>query len=175
MNIKQFWMTIGTAPLFAVGVVVSLMQPSKAAAQTVNITCQANNSTPTVIATVTELNNVKDFTLLNFPSQYFVQQDAMENCQNTAKTLQSLYDTNSANYLTGDKVNTQPVICVVERRGIGCNHDNARVLFTLNSTANPSQVLYEMLGSNFKQAQPPNSRTVSRIYSDIRRKTWWPW
>ncbi|MBR8836735.1 MAG: hypothetical protein DSM106950_22630 [Stigonema ocellatum SAG 48.90 = DSM 106950] len=150
-------------------------QPSTAA--TMSVTCNTNGSIPKVNATFTEQEPETEVTLLSFLPEYFSPKDAVQNCQNTAKTLQTLYNTNRANYLTNDKVSSKPVVCIVERRGIGCAHDSAQVLFTLDSTANSSQALYKMLGSDFKQAQPPDARTVSRIYSDIKPKSngrhWW--
>ncbi|MBW4630789.1 MAG: COP23 domain-containing protein [Iphinoe sp. HA4291-MV1] len=170
----QFWTTTWTTPMLVLGFVVSLTQPSTA--NTANISCNTNASIPTVIATSTEQGIGKDVTILSFLPEYFSPKDAVQNCQNTAKTLQTLYNTNRANYLTNDKVNSRSVVCVVERRGIGCDRDSTQVLFTLGSTVNSSQALYQMLGSNFKQAQPPDARTVSRIYSDLKPKShsrWW--
>ncbi|MUG94301.1 hypothetical protein F7734_18720 [Scytonema sp. UIC 10036] len=157
-----------TAPIFTLGFVASLAQPSTAT--TVNVVCKTSATVPTVIATFAEQGAEKDVTVLNFLPEYFSPKDALLNCQNAAKTLQNLYNTESANYLTNDKVNSKSVICVVERRGLGCDRDGARVLFSLNSTVNSSQALYDMLGSDFKQAQPPDARTVSKIYSDLKPK-----
>ncbi|MEC4813070.1 MAG: COP23 domain-containing protein [Scytonema sp. PMC 1069.18] len=177
MNKRQFWTTaMWTTPLFTLGVVAPLAQPSTA--PMANVACKTNASgVPTVIATFAEQETEKDFSVLNFLPEYFSPKDALENCQNTAKTLQTLYNTERANYLTNDTVNSQPVVCVVERRGIGCDRDSAQVLFTLDSTVNSSKALYDILGSDFKQAQPPDARTVSRIYSDIKPKRrsnrWW--
>jgi hypothetical protein len=172
MNKKQFCATVLTTPIFALGIVASLTQPSKA--MTMNVACNTNASTPIVIVTIAEQATTKDVTILNFLPQYFSPQDAVQNCQKTAKTLQTLYNTDQANYLTNDKLNGESVVCAVERRGIGCNHESAQVLFTLNPTANSSQALYEMLGSNLKQEQAPDARTISRIYSQIKpRKSWW--
>ncbi len=164
-----------TTPIFALSLAASLSQPSTAA--TANVACKTNASVPTVIATFSEQGTEKEVTVMSFLPEYFSPKDALQNCQNTAKTLQTLYNTERANYLTNDKVNSKSVICVVERRGIGCDRDTAQVLFTLNSTVNSSQALYEMLGSDFKQAQPPDARTVSKIYSDLKPKRsprWWP-
>ncbi len=173
MNKRLLWNTIGTTSLFCIGIVTSLIQPSTAT--TINIVCKTNASMPTVIATSSEPDSKKDVTLLSFLPQYFSSQSAIQSCQNAAKRLQALYNKDDANYLTSDKLNAQPVICAVERRGIGCNHNSAQVLFTLEPTANPTQALYEMLGQDFKQPQPPNVRTVGRIYSDINphRFHWW--
>lgn len=174
MNKRQFWTTTTwTTPMLALGFVASLTQPSTAT--TPNVTCNTNASIPTVIASLPEQGTGKDVTILSFLPEYFSPKDAVQNCQNTAKTLQTLYKTDRASYLTNDKVNSKSVVCVVERRGIGCNHDSAQVLFTLGSTVNSSQALYKILGSDFKQGQPPDARTVSRIYSDIKPKPrrWW--
>jgi len=173
MNKRQFWTAAWTTPMLALGFVASLAQASTAT--TPNITCNTNASIPTVIATVTEQGKGKDVTILSFLPEYFSAKDAVQNCQNTAKSLQTLYKTERTSYLTNDKVNAKSVVCVVERRGIGCNHESAEVLFTLGSTVNSSQALYKILGSEFKQAQPPDARTVSRIYSDIKPKSrrWW--
>lgn len=174
MNKRLSWFAIWTTPILALGVAASLPQTSKAAT-TVNISCKTNDNVPTVIASVTEQGTEKDVTILSFLPQYFSAHDAVQQCKNTAKTLQSLYITDTANYLTSDKLNAKPVVCAVERRGIGCAHESALVLFTLAPTADPSRAFYEMLGHDFKQTQLPDSRTVSRIYSDIkpRRLRWW--
>lgn len=174
MNKRQFWTTTTwTAPMLVLGFVASLTQASTAT--TPNVTCNTNGSIPTVSAIVTEQGTGKDVTILSFLPEYFSPKDAVQNCQNTAKSLQTLYKTDRTSYLTNDKVNAKSVVCVVERRGIGCAHESAQVLFTLGSTVNSSQALYKMLGSDFKQAQPPDARTVSRIYSDIKPKSrrWW--
>ncbi|MGH8001404.1 MAG: COP23 domain-containing protein [Brasilonema sp.] len=176
MNTTQFWTMAWTTPMLALGFVASLTQPSTA--NTGNITCNTNASIPTVIASPAEQGTGKNVTILSFLPEYFSPKDAVQNCQNTAKTLQNLYKTDSANYLTNDKVNSKPVVCVVERRGLSCDRENAQVLFILGSTVNSSQALYQMLGRDFKQPQPPDARTVSRIYSDIKPKSngrrWWP-
>ncbi len=173
MNKKQHWKTIGATSVFAVGIMASLTQPSTASS--INIVCKTNTSVPTVIATLAEQESAKNVPILSFLPQYFSSRSAVQNCQNTAKTLQALYSQDNANYLTADKLNAGSVVCAVERRGIGCNDATAQILFTLAPTANPSQALYEMLGRDLKQPQPPDARTVSRIYSDIkpRRVHWW--
>jgi hypothetical protein len=162
---------IWTVPMLALGAVGVLTQPSTASP--VNVACDTHIATPTVIATVSGQESSENVSILNFLPQYFSSQEALKKCQNAASTLQSLYDKGNVKYLTSDKLDDRPVVCAVERRGIGCDHYSAQVLFTLNQVANPSQVLYDMLGEDFKQSSPPNSRTVSRIYSDIR-PSWWP-
>jgi hypothetical protein len=171
MKKKSACPTLWTVPLLALGGLGVLTQPSTASSA--NVVCDTHTATPTVIATLSRQGSSEDVPILNFLPQYFSSQEALNNCQNTANTLQSLYERDNVKYLTSDKLNDKAVVCAVERRGIGCDHYSARVLFTLNQAANPSQVLYDMLGKDFKQASPPNSRTVSRIYSDIR-PSWWP-
>ena len=161
-----FWAT----PLLALGALGVLTQPSTA--NTINVTCEIHSSMPTVIATFLGQNSSKNIPILNFLPEYFSSSEALKNCQNTASSLQSLYNLGNGNYLTADELNGQPAVCVIERRGNGCDHYSAQVLFTLNKGDNPSQVLYEMLGSDFKQSSPLNSRTLGRIYSDIRPSFW---
>jgi hypothetical protein len=170
MNARKSWIPIWTAPIFAWSALAALTPPSNAT--TANIACNTNADTPTVMATISERGTAKNVSILSFLPQYFSPQAAVQKCQETANTLQALYNTGNAKYLTAEKLNGQTVVCAVERRGTGCDRYSAKVLFTLDRAANPSQALYDMLGSDFKQSQPPNSRTVSRIYSDIKPR-WW--
>src|SRR5690349_7333052 len=137
MNKWQSWLTIGMTPILALGAIAALSAPSKAS--NVQVTCNTNSSTPTVILTLVQAGTAKDYTILNFLPAYFSSVDAVQNCQNTAKSLQTSYDTGSSKYLTTDKLNNQPVVCAVERRGIGCDHYSAEVLFSFKSSENPSQ------------------------------------
>jgi hypothetical protein len=171
MNKWQSWVTMGTAPILALGAIVAVSAPSRA--NSVQVTCNTNASTPMVILSLAKDGTAKDYMMLNFLPKYFSAVNAVQNCQNTAKSLQSLYDTGSSKYLTADKLKNQPVVCAVERRGIGCNHYSAEVLFILKPVDNPSQALYEMLGRDFKQAQPSDARTLSRTYTDTK-PFWWP-
>jgi hypothetical protein len=159
--------------MLALGALAVFTQPSMA--DKVNVTCQADGSAPTIKASISEgsASKSEDISILSFLPQYFSLEDAVQNCQKTAQILQSLYSSGDANYLATDKLNAKPVVCAVGRRGIGCDHYSAEILFALDPTVNPSQALYEMLGSPFKQAQPPDIRTVSRIYTDIK-PSWWP-
>lgn len=171
MHNKQNLLTIGLTPLVTLFTLVTFSAPSKAATPT--ITCDINNNQPQVNAAFTQDGEVKNVTILSFVNKYFSGDDAVEKCQSAASELQAIYSEGNAKYLTADKLDTQPVVCAVERRGIGCSHHNAKVLFTLNEGHNPNQVLYDMLGSDFKQSLPPDARTVSRIYSDIKPRPWW--
>jgi hypothetical protein len=171
MNKWQSWVTMGTASILAMGAIVAVSAPSRA--NSVQITCNTSANTPKVILSLAKDGTAKDYMMLNFLPKYFSDVNAVQNCQNTAKSLQTVYDTGSSKYLTADKLNDQAVVCAVERRGIGCNHYSAKVLFILKPVDNPSQALYEMLGSDFKQAQPSDARTLSRTYTDTK-PSWWP-
>jgi Circadian oscillating protein COP23 len=171
MNKWQSWLTIGMTPILALGAVATISSPSKAS--NVQVSCKTNASMPTVVLTLAQGGTAKDYPILNFLPAYFSAADAVQKCQNTAKSLQPIYETGSFKYLTTDKLNNQPVVCVVERRGTGCDHYSAEVLFSFKPSENPSQVLYEMLGRDFKQAQRPDARTISRTYTDTK-PSWWP-
>lgn len=171
MNKLPSWLNIGTVPILALGVVAAFSAPSKAS--NVQVSCRDNASTPTVIVTLNKEGTSKNYSILNFLPKYFSNAEAVQNCQNAAKTLQTIYDSGSSMYLTSDKLNEQSVVCAVERRGIGCNHHSAQILFSFQPTNNPSQVLYEILGNDFKQARRSDMRTVSRTYAET--KPWfWP-
>ena len=161
-----FW----TTSLLTLGTLIVLTQPSTA--NSIKVTCETESSTPMVRASFLESNSSKNITVLNFLPQYFSYSEAVENCHDTASYLQSLYDTGSGNYLTTEDINGKPAICAVKRRGTGCDHYSSRVLFTFNTKDNPSQALYNMLGSDLKQISPLNSRTLGRIYADIQPSFW---
>jgi Circadian oscillating protein COP23 len=173
MNAKKFWLSLWTIPILVGNAVAASINP--ATATPANITCKTDNNTPRAIATFSEQGTSKEIAILSFPAQYFSSQSAIEHCQKTAATLQALYSKKSgAKYLTAQKLNARTVVCAVERRGMGCDRDSATVLFAIDTEADPSQALYDMLGDEFKQAHPPSPRTVSRIYSNIQ-PSWWPW
>lgn len=168
----QLFAVILTAPALTLGTTAAFTQPSPATP--VNVVCNENASPPAIMAIISDQGSSQAVTMLSFLPQYFSPQAAVENCQTTANRLQTLYSTNQANYLASDTLNQQPVICAVERRGSRCNSYSAQVLFPLEQMAEPSQALYDMLGSNFKQSQLPDLRTVSRIYTDIKpKRRWW--
>ncbi|BAY13976.1 COP23 domain-containing protein [Calothrix sp. NIES-2098] len=171
MNKWQSWATRGTVPILVLGTIAALSQPSTAS--NVQVTCKTNASTPTVIVTLNREGKTQEHAILKFLPKYFSAADALQNCQNTAGSLQAVYDTGNYKYLTTDKLNDRPVVCAVERRGIGCNHYSAQVLFSFKPIENPSQAFYEMLGKDFKQAQRPDVRTISRTYTDTK-PFWWP-
>lgn len=137
-----------------------------------SISCQTDGKIPAIVAIATESDRSQAMNLLSFLPQYFSSESAVQNCQTAAATLQSLYDREEANYLASDTIDGKPTICAVERRGMSCDSQGAQLLFTLAPTVDPSQALYDMLGSQFKGTQRPDSRTVSRIYTDIKPRRW---
>lgn len=152
------------------------------ATSAVQVSCDANSaSIPTVTATLSKSQNsasesesVSQKTdILVFLPKYFAPAEAAFSCQKTASSLQEYYSKGEMNYLASDTIDGKPVVCAVERRGISCGGYNSEVLFSLKQTVDPNQLLYDMLGENFKDSQMPSSRTVSRIYTDLR-PTWWP-
>lgn len=162
-------LTISAIPLLATTVFVS---PSSA--NSLDIACKTDESNPTIVASVREEGTAKEATILQFLPQYFSPEDAVSNCQNTANKLQELYQTNSVNYLASDTLNDgQSVVCAVERRGNSCVSYSSEILFTLAKGTDPSSALYDMLDNTIKQSHPrPDSRTVSRIYTDITPSFW---
>lgn len=169
----QFLATMVTAPALAIGATISFAQSGTAA--TTNIACNLNTSTPVVTVAVSDREQSQEVIMLSFVSQYFSPQVAQENCQTTATTLQALFENGKMNYLASDTVGGQPTVCAVQRRGVGCNSNSATVLFALDRDIDPTQALYDMLGDRFKQSKRPDSRTISRIYTDIKPRNWWPW
>lgn len=151
-----------------------LAQPSTATPSTeVNITCTTQDQVPTVVAT----NPTEDaqISILHFVPEYFTPEAALENCQNTAEKLQALYQSDNASYLVSDRLDSGSVVCAVERRGIGCDNYSAEVLFTL-AHDDGNRVMYDLLGEDFKPSEPPVTRTMGRIYTDLGHEgqnTWW--
>lgn len=157
--------------LMVLGIGATLAQSSNAA--TANISCQTDGKIPAIVAVATESGRSQEVNLLSFLPQYFPGESAVQNCQAVATTLQTLYDRQAANYLASDTINGNPTICAVERRGMSCDSQGAKLLVTLAPTVDPSQALYDMLGEGFKGTQRPDSRTVSRIYTDIKPRRQW--
>ena len=140
---------------------VSFVQKSQAIS-TVQVTCDQDATVPTVIATLSNQKASQITPILSFLPEYFSAPEALKNCQNTATKLNIFYNE--------DK---RPVVCAVERRGLGCDSYNSQLLFSLSEPVNPAELLFNMLGDNFKGSELPSSRTVSRIYTDLR-PGWWP-
>ena len=145
----------------------------------VEVTCNTQTSVPTVTATLSNQSsieseqNFQSTTILSFLPQYFSSESALTNCQKTAASLQDYYNRDKMNYLASDTIDGKPVVCAVERRGIKCDGYSSEILFSLEHSVNPTTLLYDILGKDFKGSQVPSSRTVSRIYTDLR-PIWWP-
>jgi Circadian oscillating protein COP23 len=139
----------------------------------VSVTCEQRSSVPTVVATLVNKSVSQKMPILSFLPEYFATTQALAQCQSTADQLHSFYNQNRMNYLASDTIEGKPVVCAVERRGLGCDSYNSDVLFSLNQPVPPSELLYNMLGNDFKGSNIPSSRTVSRIYTDLR-PLWWP-
>lgn len=169
-----------TLPLMAFAAIGYIDSPVKAA-NAVTVACNNNNAVPTVTATLAASDRSVDepyqtsqtTEILTFLPEYFAPEIASAECQKTAKLLQGYYSQNQMNYLASDTIDGKPVVCAVVRRGVSCDSYQSETLFSLNHTVNPTQLLYDMLGDDFKDSQVPASRTVSRIYTDLR-PSWWP-
>lgn len=165
-------MSMALAPLIALLSLMTFPEKSNAAG-TIQVTCDQQTTVPTVIATLSNQSASQVTPILSFLPEYFSTTEAVKSCENTASKLNFFYNENRMNYLASDTVNEKPVVCAVERRGLGCDSYNSDILFSLNQPVSPAELLFNMLGSNFKGSQLPSSRTVSRIYTDLR-PNWWP-
>ncbi|MEL6494492.1 MAG: COP23 domain-containing protein [Cyanobacteria bacterium J06623_7] len=152
---------------------VATLVPLTAGATSVEVTCEMQESVPTVIATFSARDVSQTTPILSFYSQYFDEGQGSQHCHSTASKLDTFYRQNRMNYLASDAVDGKPTVCAVERRGLSCDSHNSDVLFSVEQTTSPSELLYNMLGKDFKGSQLPSSRTVSRIYTDLR-PLWWP-
>ena len=168
---SQAWTAILAIPAVVFVAIVGLAQKSKATPPT--ITCNTKTDTPNVVASFTTGDKSMESVMLRFLPEYFSSQTAVKNCQTTADTLQILYGADEMKYLASDTLKEYPVVCAVARRGIGCDNYNAQLLFVVERQVNPSQVLYDMLGEDFKESELPVPRTVSRIYTNLK-PDWWP-
>ena len=172
MDNSSYLATLVTVPTIALVTVGSFSTPGKAS-EAVDVTCVQQASVPTVIATFSNQKHSQVTPILSFLPQYFSADDGSRHCQKTAQALQVFYTQNRMNYLASDTIDEKPVICAVERRGLNCNSYGSEILFSLAKPVSPTELLYNMLDRNFKGSQPPSSRTVSRIYTDLR-PSWWP-
>jgi hypothetical protein len=166
MAIKKLFFTIASIPSIMLGTLAALCQPTLA--KQVSVVCDYSGVTPKIVATA-ERENV---TVLQFVSEYFSPQKALQNCQSTAQKLQTLNLTDNSKYLTSGLVDRLPVVCAVAQRGSSCNSNSAEILFSLETQTEPIQAFYQMLGKDLKSSQLDNPRTVGRIYADIR-PDWW--
>lgn len=143
------------------------------AANSIQVSCDQQAKVPTVVATLSYQSASQVTPILSFLPEYFSTSEAIQNCDSTATKLNVFYNEERMNYLASDTIDEKPVICAVERRGLGCDSYNSEILFSLAQPVSPAELLFNMLGSNFKGSQLPASRTVSRIYTDLR-PDWWP-
>ncbi len=169
---QQFWLTWLVTPAMFLGTNV-LFPPLSQAVTEIDIICDTQSDTPTILGVVSNEYRSQDTKILSFLPKYFSPEAALEQCQSTATTLKKLYSTGKMNYLSSDSLKGKPTVCVVERRGVACDSYNSQILFSLNESVDPSQVLHDMLGEGFKESQLPNLRTVGRIYTNIK-PSWWP-
>lgn len=139
----------------------------------IDVTCDSGAEVPTVKATLSNQSASHVTSILSFLPEYFEPEQAARLCQTTAAKLQVFYSQNRMNYLASDSLEGKPVVCAVERRGLNCDSYGSDILFSLERSISPTEMLYNMLGDNFKGSQVPSSRTVSRIYTDLR-PLWWP-
>ena len=168
----QFWSSWLAMPAIVLGGVAIFPQSSQAVTN-INIACNTEGNIPKVSGVVSNEYRSQDTVILNFLPEYFSRETAAEQCEAVATTLQSLNNADALNYLSSDTIDGKPTVCVVQRRGVGCDSYNSKILFSLSQTVNPSQVLYDMLGEGFKDSQPIANRTVGRIYTNIK-PFWWP-
>ncbi|MCC0175996.1 hypothetical protein I4641_03245 [Waterburya agarophytonicola K14] len=151
------------------------------ATNTIQVSCDTSTSIPTIAATLSNSDKssgdvdraFQTTHILSFLPEYFSTEEASFNCQKTAASLQSYYSKGVMNYLASDTIDGKPVVCAVERRGVSCDGYSSEILFSLDRAVNPNQLLYDMLGEDFKSSQSPSYRTLSRTYTDLR-PTWWP-
>lgn len=169
----SYFVTVSTVPAIALTVLVGFPKQGQTInINTVKVSC-SRDSVPTVIATLSNQETAQIAPILSFLPQYFSPDEALFNCQNTAKKLHEFYSQGRMNYLASDTIKEKPVVCAVERRGLGCDSYSSEILFSLAKPIDPIELLYNMLGSDFKGSRLPSSRTVSRIYTDLR-PSWWP-
>ncbi len=171
MSKFSFYVSRAIASTLALLGLALFPQKSQAASE-VSVTCN-QDEVPAVIATLSNHETSQVTQILSFLPQYFSKQEALSHCQTTAEKLNAFYSENRMNYLASDTIREKPVVCAVERRGLGCDSYNSVILFSLQESVSPTELLYNMLGENFKGSQLPSPRTVSRIYSDLR-PFWWP-
>ena len=165
--------------LIAIAVVVSeavttgLFSKPVKAANAIDISCDLQGSIPTVVITFSKQNSSQTSPILSFLPQYFSSKEIKDGCQSTAQKLNAIYSKGRMKYLASDTIEQKPVVCAVERRGLRCDNYSSEILFSSNKPVDPTELLYNMLGDNFKGSHPPSSRTVDRIYTDLRPQ-WWP-
>ncbi len=172
MKNSNIWANLVALPALAIAAVISFAGRGETA-NTLKVSCDRQTSIPTVVATFSNQARSQVTPILSFLPQYFSPQEASLNCNSTAQKLDAIYSQSQMNYLASDTINKQPVVCTVSRRGSRCDSYNSQILFSLKQPVSPTDLLYDMLGKDFKGSQVPSSRTVSRIYTDLKQP-WWP-
>ena len=164
---------LARAIVSAMAVAGATFLTAPAAASVVSVSCEQKADVPTVTATLVNDSVSQITSILSFLPKYFEPSQASQLCQHAAAKLDTFYNQNKMNYLASDTVAGKPVVCAVERRGLSCDSYNSDILFSLDRSVSPKELLYNMLGDDFKSSQSQSSRTVSRIYTDLR-PLWWP-
>ncbi len=154
-------------------VTLSLFSRPVKATNKIDLSCNLQGSIPTIAITFSKQSSSQTSPILSFLPQYFSSEEAEDRCQSTAKKLNAIYSNGKMKYLASDTIAQKPVICAVERRGMRCSNYSSEILFSSNKAIDPTELLYNMLGDNFKGSDPPSSRSVDRIYTDLRPQ-WWP-
>ena len=170
--VRTNFLTVLASVPMAVLASIAISSKQAQAANAVEVSCDRQGPVPTVIATLSNKGTSQVTPILSFLPKYFSPESALSLCQNTADRLHTFYDRERMNYLASDTIDRQPVVCAVERRGLGCDSYNSEILFSIAEPVNPTELLYNMLGENFKGSQIPPSRTLSRIYTELR-PSWW--
>ena len=154
-------------------VTIGLFSRPVKAANRIELNCISQDSVPTVAITFYKQNSSQTSPILSFLPQYFSSKEAKERCQSTAKKLNAAYSKGRMKYLASDTIANKPVVCAVERRGLRCDNYSSEIIFSSDKPINPTELLYNMLADDFKGSNPPSSRTIDRIYTDLRPQ-WWP-
>ena len=172
---QSLCVSLATTLTFAIASLVLVSQKSlaKSLGSGVSVTCDRQGEVPTVIATLTDREASQIERILSFLPEYFSDREAVNYCQSTAEQLNTYYSERRMNYLASDTIDSKPVVCAVERRGMSCDGYGSEILFSLANPVSPTELLYNMLGDNFKGSKLPSPRAVSRIYTDLR-PSWWP-
>ncbi|MCL1466022.1 CHAT domain-containing protein [Argonema galeatum] len=164
MKIKLVVQTF-TAFAFALGCTATTTQTGSA--ESANFFCGARKDTPATVARTSR----GDIPVIRWVSTYFsgAGYTPSSRCVEVSKRFQTYYDNGTLNYITTGMINRQPVVCVAKSPGSGCSE----VLFTLENTDDPNQVLQELLDVRVGTTAVPITRgetqvTQQPIYIDIK-------
>ncbi|MGK7872546.1 MAG: COP23 domain-containing protein [Xenococcaceae cyanobacterium] len=116
----------------------------------ISFRCETSSGTPITVARISESDSQKDQHVLRWVTQHFPDSSkAQELCRTVAAKLQNYYDTGELKNMS--LVLDQPVVCVEENQDSSCTPD--RVLFTLETTDNPRDVLNDMISEDLSPIQ----------------------